>query len=101
MASYRQAKGKITRGGDVWDFSVLDSPYARWQYSRLPIVGDFYRASDQQRYYNDYLRNRGMSWSDVKYPSLLGGQNAIGASVSAGYSVAGMAVSRNLLRLYK
>lgn len=83
------------------DYGIFSDPYARWQMSRLPVVGDFMRAMDQQKYYNDYLRNTGMSWKDVKYPALLGGQNAVGAGVNSAYTLAGMAVSRNLMRLYR
>lgn len=100
MASYRQAKGKITSGGN-WDFSFSLDPYARYQLSRTPILGDFMRASDQEKYYRDYFRNTGLKWSDVKYPALLGGQNYTGAFVGAGYTAVGGMVSRNLLKLYR
>lgn len=79
----------------------MGSPYGRWQMSRLPVVGDFMRAMDQQKYYNDYFRNTGLSWNDVKYPALLGGQNAFGAGTSSGYAIAGGMISRNLMRLYR
>ena len=75
--------------------------YARYQISRLPIVGDFYRASDQEKYYNDYLRNTRQTWDDVKYPALLGGQNWTGAIAGAVSAVPQMMISRNLLRMYR
>lgn len=102
MASYRQYRHLSSSDfgrPDPWKFEM--DPYTRWQLSRLPFVGDFMRAMDQQNYYNDYFRNTGMSWSDVKYPALLGGQNAIGAGTNAAYTIAGGMVSRNLMRLYR
>lgn len=86
---------------DTSDYGIFSDPYFRWQLSRAPIVGDFYRAMDQQKFYNDYLKNTGMSWKDIKYPALLGGQNAFGAGVNSGYTIGGAMISRNLLRLYR
>lgn len=83
------------------DYGFLSDPFFRWEMSQFPIVGDFYRAMDQQKYWNDYLRNRGMTWKNVKYPALLGGQTAVGAGVNAGYTAMGAMVSRNILRLYR
>lgn len=83
------------------DYGFLSDPYFRWQMSQTPIVGDFMRAMDQQKYWNDYLRNRGMTWKNVKYPALLGGQTAVGAGFNAGYTAIGAVVSKNLLRLYR
>lgn len=76
-------------------------PYARYELSSLPVVGDFMRAMDQKKYWNDYMAATGLSWNDVKYPALLGGQRAIGAAVNTGQTAMGLAVSRNLMRLYK
>lgn len=86
---------------DSSDYGFLSDPYVRWQMSQVPFVGGFLKAMDQQKFYSDYLRNRGMTWRDVKYPALLGGQTAVGAGISAGTDALGMAVSRNILRLYR
>ncbi len=37
--------------------------------SGVPVLGDIQRSIDNFNYYNDYLRNRGLSWADVRYPS--------------------------------
>ncbi len=63
--------------------------------SGAPIVGGMVRSEDNWNYMNDYLRNRGMDWSDVKYPSRVGNMPALG-SLSAGLSF----VSRNIEHLY-
>lgn len=83
------------------DYGLFSDPYVRWQLSRFPIAGDFLRAMDQQKYYNDYFRNTGLSWKNVKYPALLGGQNAVGAGMNTAYNVVGGIVSKNLMRLYR
>lgn len=61
--------------------------------SSMPILGDFIRSRDNWNYINDYLDNRGLSWSDVKYPS-----RVVGASTS-GYGL--NFVSSNIENLYK
>lgn len=60
----------------------------------VPLIGDILRAQDNYRYYDDYLRNRGLSWSDVKYPTRLN-SGLGGAYGTLNY------VSKNILRLYK
>lgn len=46
--------------------------------SGAPVVGGFIHSEDNWNYMNDYLRNRGMDWSDVKYPSRLPSVNPLG-----------------------
>lgn len=105
MASYRQyrhlSSSEFGRPDDMHLFDWVNDPFTRWQLSQAPFIGGFYKAMDQQKFYNDYLRNRGMTWKNVKYPALLGGQTALGAGYNAGADVLGMAVSRNILRLYR
>lgn len=45
----------------------------RYKMSGLPIVKDLMVYEDNMQRMNDYLKNRGLSWEDVKYPSLLSG----------------------------
>lgn len=84
MASYRQYRSSSnyrerTRSrGEEPSLDYTD-PYLRWNASQTPVVGDFLRASDQTKYWNDYLRNSQMTWDDVKYPALLGGTSPVGA----------------------
>lgn len=60
----------------------------------VPVLGDFERAYDNYRYYDDYLRNRGMSWNDVKYPTRLN------AGLGNAYGTLNF-VSKNIMRLYR
>lgn len=98
--AYRNRSGNYDQLADYLGHQ-FGSPYARYQYSQLPFVGDWMRASDQQKFYNDYLRSRGMTWADVKYPALLGGTSVGGAVTGSANTAMGMMVSRNLLRLYR
>lgn len=60
--------------------------------SGLPFVGGLFTTFDNYRYYNDYLNNRGLSWSDVRYPARL---NAGGYGSSVSF------VSKNIAKLYR
>lgn len=96
MASYRQYRHLSSSDfgrPKPWNFEL--DPYARYELSKVPGIGDFMRAMDQKKYYADYFANTGLSWNDVKYPALLNGPGAFGAG-------AGMfRVSKNLMRLYR
>lgn len=96
MASYRQYRHSSSSDfgrPKPWKFEM--DPYTRYELSALPGVGDFFRAMDQKKYWSDYFHNTGMSWDDVLYPSLMKGERAIDAGMSA------YRVSRNLFRLYR
>lgn len=67
--------------------------WARYIGSSMPVIGGFIRSQDNWNYINDYMSNRGLSWSDVKYPS-----RVVGASTS-GYGL--NFVSSNIENLYK
>jgi len=58
----------------------------------LPVIGDLYRSHENMRYMEDYIRNRGLSWDDIKYPTRLQGMQGFGSVLSY--------VSRNIERLY-
>lgn len=60
----------------------------------LPVLGAWLRANDNREYYADYLRNRGMSWNDIKYHKASLGYG--GASVSTMNFV-----SKNIDKLYR
>lgn len=59
--------------------------------SGLPVLGDIQRSIDNWNYYNDYMRNRGLDWSDVKYPSRM-------STISLGSTLS--FVSKNIEHLY-
>lgn len=76
----------------------------QWKYhmSGVPFIGDFIRASDQTRYFYDYLNNRGIDWSKVKYPSLnIGSGSYLGAGANVVYGAGYAYVSKNLMSLYR
>lgn len=50
-----------------------DRNRTQYRLSSYPIVGDYLRSRDSERYLTDYMNQRGLSWDDVKYPSLLKG----------------------------
>lgn len=58
----------------------------------LPIIGDIYRSYDNMRYMEDYIRNRGLSWDDIKYPTRTQGMQGIGSTLNY--------LSKNIYRLY-
>lgn len=60
--------------------------------SGVPVVGSVYRAIDSVSYMDDYMRNTGLSYSDILYPTR-----------TAGYGVSGLTsfVSSNIEKLYK
>lgn len=96
MASYRQYRHSSSSDfgrPKPWNFEL--DPYARYELSKVPGIGDVFRAMDQKKYYSDYLNNHGMTWNDVQYPALLGGEGAYGAG-SAVYRV-----SKNFMKLYR
>lgn len=65
--------------------------------SSVPIIGDYFRMSDQMNMTEDYMKNRGLTWDGVKYPSLLNnGQNSMTNILRSGTNF----VSKNIERLY-
>ena len=62
----------------------------------MPFVGPFFKAYDDLRYVDDYLKNRGMSYGDILYPSRTAGAS-LGSAVGGGVSF----VSKNIEKLYK
>lgn len=53
------------------------SKQMRYATKDVPILGDFSRAWDNLMYAKDYMDNRGISWSDVKYPTLAFGSGGL------------------------
>lgn len=64
----------------------------RYIASGLPGIGPVIQAQDNWNYINDYMENRGLSWSDVKYASRLGNSGSSGIMSF---------VSSNIERLYR
>lgn len=69
-----------------------DKVLFRAQMQNVPLIGDVFKDEDNYNYYSDYLKNRGLSWSDVKYPTRL----------NMGVGMSGVNfVSSNIRSLYK
>lgn len=68
-----------------------------WNFTRymLADVGAFgfypFKMWDEYQFMSDYLKNRGLSWSDMKYPALAK-NSGVGAKLS---------VSKNIEKLYR
>jgi hypothetical protein len=83
----------------VIDFPFVDS---RTDYilssavAGLPVVGSIYRAWDAVSYLDDYIGNRGLSYGDIRYPTMTG---AFGAVSSASSGLMNF-VSSNIEKLY-
>lgn len=67
--------------------------WSRYMISGFPVIGDFVKQLDNWNYINDYMANRGLSWSDVKYPSRISGSGGFGSTLNY--------VSSNIERLYR
>lgn len=82
----------------VMDLVGLDEGDAKRFQSMLsdvPVIGDFLRLEQNSEKLDDYLENRGLDWSDVKYPALQR-ENGVGAVLRSASSF----VSKNIERLY-
>lgn len=83
--------------------SVLKRPESRREYyiqsflgAIFPPLGNYYSSRDSMAYMDDYMRNRGLDWGNIKYPS-----RTVGWSVGSNAVGALNYVSRNLDRLYR
>lgn len=85
--------------GTVMGLSPDDKKEMEFILGGTPIVGDILGMRDSYNQMNDYLRNRGMSWSDIKYPSKtpFSSGGGIGGRASRGVNF----VSKNIMRLYR
>lgn len=88
--------------GSYW----FNKPTTRTQYQHqafasgfLPMLGAYYSARDKTKQMDDYMANRGINWSDIKYPSSTLGYYGYSSYGSIG-STAVTYVSNNLGRLY-
>ncbi len=63
--------------------------------SDIPVIGDVLQWQQSNEKMQDYLDNRGLEWSDVKYPALQG--LGVGSVVRSANSF----VSKNIEKLYE
>lgn len=83
MVRYRRhRKGRAMRSVDR---ALSDSSAQfRYMFGDLNIFGiQPFKMYDSMNYMNDYLKNRNLSWSDMKYPSLSFGAGGAGSSFSS------------------
>lgn len=87
---------------DFWNWLTDDEywqdgvNYAKWMGADIPIIGYFFRTDDLTKYWNDYMKNTGLTWADVKYPTMLRGAGMYsGAAGSLNF------LSSNVTRLYR
>lgn len=79
-------------------FDIYDNLDGKYRYmlqttvAGLPVIGDIYRSYDNMRYMEDYIRNRGLSWDDIKYPTRTQGMQGVGSTLNY--------LSKNIYRLY-
>lgn len=80
----------------------IDSPKSRGQYyaqsflgGAVPLIGGYYSARDNVAYMDDYMASRGLSWSNIKYPS-----NTVGWSGGSALGHSAMSLSKTVTRLY-
>lgn len=78
--------------GTVMGLSQDDKKEMEYLLSGTPVIGDLLGLRDNYQFMSDYLKNRGMSWGDMKYP----GRERAGSSAWSGVNF----VSKNISRLY-
>lgn len=78
-------------GSDEW--KARNNYYYGAFLSGIPIVGNIYRAMDSVSYMNDYMKNTGLSWTSIKYPT-----RTVGYSGTSGLT---SFVSSNISKLYR
>lgn len=62
----------------------------------IPPLGAYYSARDSVHYMDDYMSARGLSYSDIRYPSMTTGYQGV-SSLGGSLNF----VSDNIMRLYK
>lgn len=81
---------------DLVGLDQADANRAQSMLSDVPVIGDVLQWQQSQEKMQDYLDNRGMDWSDLKYPALQT-QLGLGSVVRSANSF----VSKNIEKLYE
>lgn len=97
MEHVKEVVGDVGTGmdalGTVLGLTNDDKRELEYMASQVPFIGDLITARDNYNYITDYMRNRGLSWEDMRYPSRVTGSGS-------GYYGAVSFVSDNIKRLY-
>ncbi len=80
---------------DLVGLDQADANRAQSMLSDVPVIGDVLRWQQKNEQMQDYLDNRGLDWSDMKYPALKG--LGVGSVVRSANSF----VSKNIEKLYE
>lgn len=75
---------------DIMGISKDDRARMKYLISGMPVIGSVINTVDSMKYQGDYLKNRGLSWSDRRYYT--SGPSGVGSTVNF--------VSSNIKRLY-
>lgn len=89
----------LAQGPPAPSWTMSDDQIKQFEYlfSSSPFYGEWVRVRDNIQYMSDYLRNTGLDWSDMLYPSRASGSGS-GWSLSSdllNYT------SRNLEKFYR
>lgn len=95
----RDKGGNINKGLDYL-FTPEQKNRYKYEVSSLPFVGSYYKWQDMSNYWQDYMDAKGLSWADVKYPTMMmGSGQALGNAMRDVGKV--MSLSKTAGRLYE
>ena len=79
-----------------------DAGRNEWKYnsSQIPFVGDFYRWQDSNNFWADYFKEKGLTWADAQYPTMMRGAGSAGSALLHGADQM-LSKSKTLTRLYE
>jgi len=80
--------------GTVLGLTEDDKKELEYMTAQVPVLGDLMGARDKYDYITDYMRNSGLSWSDMEYPTQTRGA---GLGLGGAYHF----VSDNIRSLYE
>lgn len=83
----------------AWTFDQASYNQLAFWLSQLPVVGDIGVMADSFRSFEDYMKNRGLTWDDIVYP-WMAGRRYSGGSFQSVYGSLNF-VSSNLNKLYR
>lgn len=89
-------RGQWGTNDDYPAWNKANSNLMAFYLADVPVLGPMLQKADQRRMLDDYMRNRGLTWSDVKYPT-----QVLGAGAWSSTFGAVSFVSRNIMRLYR
>lgn len=96
--------GKFSRSVRRASEYLGELPKSRDQYytqsfigGAVPLIGGYYNARDSVAQMDDYIRNRGLSYANIRYPSKTIGYSGVSSFGSSSMSF----ISSNVSKLYR